>query len=161
MKEYIMKYSGLAAQPSPPQCWVQLKVTHPVKREKPMILVDWTSLWWPGASLMKYNGENPLAYDLFRILLPQRTPCKPWFFSIPLHWVRLRNWSRRKKNLFLGNSKPACVHIRVSSHKYDFTAIGPGKKGEISSWELGRAGVQAWVWSKLWSPVRKRKEHST
>lgn len=35
MKEYIMKYSGPAAQPSPPQGWVQLTVTYPTEREKP------------------------------------------------------------------------------------------------------------------------------
>ncbi|CAO2593517.1 hypothetical protein LEMLEM_LOCUS7307, partial [Lemmus lemmus] len=32
-------------------------------------------------------------------------PWKPWFSSPSLLWVRLKNWNKRKKNLFLETSQ--------------------------------------------------------
>lgn len=66
-----MKYSGPAAQPSPPQGWVQLTVTYPTEREKPWdpCSLDGTQVTWgcqPEAVLGGTQWKEMVCLSLFQ-----------------------------------------------------------------------------------------------
>ena len=143
MKEYIMRYSGRAAQPSSLQSWT----THPDPLEGVRFRLrttPWTWSFWfgaaPGWGQVEEDFENRLAQA---VQTPFLLPPPPEELL-----VRGRTGAEGGGNLFGGKQFQAsavCACTLLPTNLV-LSVILPGKRMRSAARELDGLGVQGWVY---------------